>query len=116
MKMPFYERFIELCKSRSIKPTPALKDMGLSTGNLQKWQNPDTAVTIDTLEKIAEYFGVSPAYFFSDDIRNAELIKADAERAKSELTELILDEIARCETNLHRLRKIHRKLQKKRGA
>lgn len=110
MKMPFYERFIELCKARSIKPTPALKDMGFSTGNLQKWQNPDTAVTIDTLEKIAEYFGVSPVYFFSDDIRNAELI------ANAELTELILDEIARCEANLHRLREIYKKLQKKRGA
>lgn len=108
MKIAFYERFIELCTARSIKPTPALKDMGLSTGNLQKWQKPDAVITVDTLEKIAEYFGVPPTYFFDEDIRNIE-------NANAELAELILDEIARCETNLHRLRKIYKKLHRKEG-
>jgi len=109
VKIAFYERFIELCTARSIKPTPALKDIGLSTGNLKKWQKPDAVITVDTLEKIAEYFGVPPTYFFDVDIRKTE-------NAKAELDKFILDEIERCERNLHHLRKIHKNLQTKRGA
>lgn len=108
MKIAFYKRFIELCTARSIKPTPALKNMGLSTGNLKKWQKPDAVVTVDTLEKIAEYFGVPPTYFFDEDIRNTESVKA-------ELAKLVLNEIKRCEGNLHCLKKIHKKLQTKVG-
>lgn len=116
MKIAFYEHFIELCAIRDIKPTPALKDMRLSTGNLQKWQKPDAVITVDTLEKIAEYFGVPPTYFFDDNIRNTEKSKAELDNAKAELNKLILDEIAQCEEYLHRLKKIQNNLQKKRGA
>ena len=132
MKIAFYKRFIELCTARSIKPTPALKDMGLSTGNLKKWQKPDAVVTVDTLEKIAEYFGVPPTYFFDENIRNTESVKArntesvkarntesvkarNTESVKAELAKLVLDEIKRCEGNLHCLKKIHKKLQTKVG-
>lgn len=35
----FYDRFIKLCEDSNIKPTPLLRKLGLSSGNLQKWQN-----------------------------------------------------------------------------
>ena len=34
----FYEEFIKLCNEKNIKPTPALKEMGLSTANMQRWK------------------------------------------------------------------------------
>ncbi len=114
MKISFYERFIELCKLNGIKPTPALKDIGLSAGNLPKWQRAEATITIDTLEKIAGYFGVSPTYFFDEDTRGTE-------KAKAELENLILNEIsdiqtlaAQCEKNLNRLEKIYNDLRKAR--
>ncbi len=115
MIIPFYERFTELCEINGIKPTPALKAMGLSTGNLRRWQQrPETTITIATLEKIAEYFGVSPTYFFEDDI-------CSTEKNKAVLEDLILNEIsavqtlaAQCNKNLNRLEKLYNDLQKAR--
>lgn len=46
MKNAFYKRFIELCAVRGIKPTPALREIGLSTGNVQKWQKQDAQITL----------------------------------------------------------------------
>lgn len=100
----FYKCLIELCELNGTKPTPALKAMGLSAGNLQKWQRQEATITIDTLEKVAEYFGVSPSYFFDEDIRNTE-------KTKSGLEELILNEISAVQTNLNRLEKLYNDLQ-----
>ena len=33
----FYDRFIKLCEDSNIKPTPLLRKLGLSSGNLQKY-------------------------------------------------------------------------------
>jgi len=47
-----------LCQSKNEKPTPVLKKLNLSPGNLEKWKNGAT-VNSDILEKIAIYFGVT---------------------------------------------------------
>ena len=57
----FYDRFIKLCEDSNIKPTPLLRKLGLSSGNLQKWQNGAT-VNSSVLIKIADYFNVSVDY------------------------------------------------------
>ena len=62
----FYEQFLKICNERGIKPTPVLKQIGLSTGNLKKWESGST-VSADTLEKLAAYFGVPVDYFFQSD-------------------------------------------------
>lgn len=62
----FYDRFIELCNAKGVKPTPVLKQIGLSAGCLTKWQS-GSVIRANTLEKIAAYFGVNVDYFFSDD-------------------------------------------------
>lgn len=62
----FYEQFLKICSENGVKPTPVLKQIGLSTGNLKKWESGST-VSADTLEKLAAYFGVPVDYFFQSD-------------------------------------------------
>lgn len=53
----FYDQFLKICNEKGIKPTLVLKQIGLSSGNLKKWESDSTA-SADTLEKLADYFGV----------------------------------------------------------
>lgn len=106
----FYDRFIELCNAKGVKPTPVLKQIGLSAGCLTKWQS-GSVIRANTLEKIAAYFGVNVDYFFSDD---AECRKI---RVKFTLESIILDEIeevrmlkAQCEKTLNRLERLLKSL------
>lgn len=61
--LKFYDKFIELCVERGVKPTPTLKEIGVSAGNMKRWKN-GSAVNAETLEKVAAYFGVPVGYFF----------------------------------------------------
>lgn len=62
----FYDQFMKLCDERGVKPTPVLKEIGISTGNLKKWKGGST-VGADILEKLANYFQVTVDYFFQDE-------------------------------------------------
>ena len=57
----FYAQFIELCERDGIKPTPLIKSLGLSPGNLERWKNGST-VNSDILLMLSEHFGVSIDY------------------------------------------------------
>lgn len=54
----FYDNFLALCKQKGEKPTPLVKKLGLSPGNLSKWQN-GASVNSDILQKLSIHFGVS---------------------------------------------------------
>lgn len=117
MKINFYERFLKLCELNGIKPTPVLKKIGLSTGNLKKWQNESTKVTLGTIEKMANYFDVPIDYFLSD---NAECRQVEA---KIEMESVILDEIeavqalmTQCEKTLNRLETTYKNLGNRKEA
>lgn len=70
----FYDQFIKLCEERGLKPTPTVKKMGLSPGNMKRWES-GAAVNSETLEKCAAFFGVPIDYFFEGEetYRNAEI-------------------------------------------
>ena len=111
MEINFYERFLKLCELNGIKPTPALQEMGLSSGNLQKWQNASSTVTLKTIEKVANYFNVPVRYFYDSD-----------GESEIELESVILDEIAavqtlmaQCEMTLNRLETIYKNLGKEKS-
>lgn len=57
----FYERFIQLCEENNIKPTPLLRQLGLSAGNLKNWQK-GASVNSDILQKLSMHFNVSIDY------------------------------------------------------
>lgn len=59
----FYDQLVKICKERNVKPTPLVKSLGLSTGNLKRWQE-GASVNSDILMKFADYFGVPVDYFF----------------------------------------------------
>lgn len=62
----FYKRFMEVCKEYGERPTPVLKKLDISPGNLKRWEG-GASITAETLEKIADYFGVPVDYFFLND-------------------------------------------------
>lgn len=106
MKIKFYERFIELCELNGIKPSPALQEMGFSTGCLKKWKSGCT-VTVETLEKVVNYFDVPLEYFSSDSPTSSKVA----------LEKTILDEIEtlqnlseQCSKMLNRLENEYKKL------
>lgn len=62
----FYNRFMEICREYGDKPTPVLKKLGISPGNLKRWEG-GASITAETLEKVSNYFGVPVDYFFLKD-------------------------------------------------
>lgn len=63
----FYDQLIKICNLRNVKPSPVLKELGLSSGNLKRWES-GANVNYDTLQKLSEYFDVPVDYFFEDDV------------------------------------------------
>lgn len=57
----FWERFYNLCLSRETKPNPVCVELGFSNATATKWKN-GSVPGAESLNKIAEYFGVTPAY------------------------------------------------------
>lgn len=60
----FYDRFIELCRSKSVKPTPLVLKMGLSSSNVSQWKKGSTPRP-EVLQKFSEYFNVSVEYLLT---------------------------------------------------
>ena len=71
----FYDKFMELCAERNVKPSPILKELGLSSGNLKRWEA-GANVNSDTLKKLSEYFLVPVDYFLDERPGSAD-IKAE---------------------------------------
>ncbi len=67
----FYDKFVGLCEEKNEKPSPVLKKLGLSSGNLKRWET-GASVNSDTLVKLSEYFQVPVDYFFDDDQNEEE--------------------------------------------
>ena len=80
----FYDQLIRICKERNVKPTPLIKSLGLSSGNLKRWQEGAT-VNSDILMKFADYFDVPVDYFFEE--YNKRDIKID-DSAESSMTKV----------------------------
>lgn len=57
----FYENFKKLCDERGTTPTAVALDMGISTSLTSRWKHGGKP-RIETLNKIADYFGVSASY------------------------------------------------------
>lgn len=61
----FYDNFVKLCADKGQKPTPTAKEIGFSSAALVKWKN-GTIPRGKTLQKIADYFGVTINDLLSD--------------------------------------------------
>lgn len=71
----FYDIFLSLCEKNHEKPTPVLKLLNLSPGNLDKWKNGAT-VNSEVLLKMSTHFGVSIDYLLGNEQKREPSAKA----------------------------------------
>ena len=57
----FYAIFVKLCKERNVSASFVMKEIGLNKSNATFWKR-GSVPKGDTLQKLAEYFGVSVDY------------------------------------------------------
>lgn len=57
----FYEIFVELCRRKGVSPSFVVQEIGLSKPNAVYWKR-GSIPKGDTLQKLADYFGVSVDY------------------------------------------------------
>lgn len=63
--MSFWDRFYDLCIKNGTKPSPVVKQLGISSGSVTKWKN-GTLPTLETAILIANHFNVSVGYLTGD--------------------------------------------------
>lgn len=71
----FYDLFCELCSKKGISVTKATVEIGLSRTIGTKWKNTGATPNGDTLNKIAEYFGVTTDYLLGAETEKAPIRK-----------------------------------------
>ncbi len=67
----FYDVFNSLCTSKGISCKRATLEMGLSNSIATKWKKTGAIPNGETLNLIAEYFGVSVDYLLGAETKNA---------------------------------------------
>lgn len=60
-----YQKIKKLCKEKGISVYYLEKILELSTGSICKWES--SIPRADTLQKVADYFGVSTSYFLDEE-------------------------------------------------
>lgn len=77
----FYDLFCELCKKKGISVTKATVEIGLSRTIGTKWKNTGAVPNGETLNKIADYFGVTTDYLLTGEQKE----KAPTPRGEREI-------------------------------
>lgn len=66
----FFDIFYDLCKKKGISCKKAAEDIGLSNSITTKWKKTGATPGGDTLQRIAEYFGVSIDYLLGKEAKS----------------------------------------------
>lgn len=67
----FFDTFKELCDAKGVSCKRATIDMGFSNSISTKWKRTSATPNGETLNKIAEYFGVSVDYLLGQETEKA---------------------------------------------
>ena len=67
----FYTNFVKLCNRKGIAPTAAAVEMGFHRSDATRWSK-GAEPRRTTLEKVADYFGVTVADLIGDDAAQKE--------------------------------------------
>lgn len=59
----FYNIFERLCHEKGVKPSRVADDIGISRATVTNWKKNGYSPRANILEKLSDYFGVSPAVF-----------------------------------------------------
>lgn len=65
----FYTNFVKLCNQKGIAPTAAAVEMGFHRSDATRWSK-GAEPRRTTLEKVADYFGVSVDYLLNGEKEN----------------------------------------------
>lgn len=76
----FYDRFKELCNNKGVSVTKATVDIGLSRTIGTKWKNTGATPQGETLNRIAEYFGVTIDYLLGNEQKDKPTLTKKDER------------------------------------
>ena len=66
----FFDIFYGLCQKKGVSCKKAAEDIGLSNSITTKWKKTGATPSGDTLQRIAEYFGVSIDYLLGKETKN----------------------------------------------
>ena len=76
----FYDLFCQLCEKKGVSVTRATVEMGLSRTIGSKWKRTGATPNGETLNRIAEYFGVTTDYLLTgEESKNATIDTVDAD-------------------------------------
>ena len=86
----FWNTFYELCRKNNTYPLTVVKETGIATGSITKWEN-GTVPSGATLQKLADYFAVPVDYLLSrGNKRTRRLSQFHYLKAQSTMTTVIL--------------------------
>ncbi len=80
----FYTNFVKLCNRKGIAPTAAAVEMGFHRSDATRWSK-GAEPRRTTLEKVADYFGVTVADLIGDDSAQKEKPTAQGDGLISDL-------------------------------
>lgn len=66
--MNFFERLTALMKENGLSQAALEKEIGISNGSVTKWK--ESTPNSNTMNKLAEYFGVTTQYLLTGEDRN----------------------------------------------
>lgn len=64
--MNFFERYCGLCREEGSTPNGVAKKLGIASASVTQWKQ-GSVPRVETLSKIAEYFGVTVDYLLTGD-------------------------------------------------
>lgn len=70
--MAFYDKFEELCKAKGLTPTRAARENGLAQSVISMWKTRGSTPQAATVQKLADYFGVTVDYLL--DVKPAHAV------------------------------------------
>lgn len=80
----FYTNFVKLCNRKGIAPTAAAVEMGFHRSDATRWSK-GAEPRRTTLEKVADYFGVTVSDLIGDDAAQKEKPTAQGDELISDL-------------------------------
>lgn len=85
----FYMRYCELCANKGISPSAAAIEIGLRKSNVTYWKSNRNNPSDATLQKIADYFGVTVEYLKGEETKKDPTTNGEVSPEKRELLDLI---------------------------
>lgn len=94
----FYTNFVKLCNRKGIAPTAAAVEMGFHRSDATRWSK-GAEPRRTTLEKVADYFGVTVSDLIGDDSAQKEKPTAQGGGLISDLPQDVQKLIFLCQEN-----------------